>query len=120
MLEILTGLPENIVGVSAREKVTGEDYESVLIPAVEERLERFAKIRVLYVIGPDFSGFTAGAVWDDAWIGLRHLSAYERVAVVSDAGWIVNAVKLFSFFMPCPVKVFGNDRLADAKAWICE
>ena len=59
-------------------------------------------------------------MWDDAKIGIRHLTAYEKVAVVSDVSWVVNAVKFFSFIIPCPVKIFGNDKLSEAKAWIGE
>lgn len=120
MLEILSGMPENVVAVSAIGTVTGEDYDNVLIPVIEEKLKKHGKIRVLYVLGPDFSSFTAEAMWDDAKVGLRHLTAYEKVAVVSDVGWVVNAMKLFSFVTPCPVKIFGNDGLSEATAWISE
>jgi hypothetical protein len=118
MIEIIQGLPDNVVAVIASGKVTGEDYDSVLIPVIEEKLKRHDKIRVLYALGLDFSGFTAGAMWDDAKIGIRHLTAYDKVAVVSDANWITGAVKFFSFIIPCPVKIFGNDGLAEAKEWI--
>ncbi len=120
MLEIIQGMPENVVAVNASGKVTGDDYDNVLIPVIEDRLKKHEKIRVLYALGPDFSGFTAGAVWDDAKIGIKHLTAYEKVAVVSDVSWIVNAVKFFSFVIPCPVRIFGNDKLSEAKEWISQ
>ncbi len=120
MIEIITGLPENIVAVSASGKVTGEDYDNVLIPAIEDKLKKHGKIRVLYMMDPDFTGFTAEAMWDDAKIGLKHFAAYEKVAVVSDVGWVIGAVKFFSFIIPCPVKIFGNDKLSEAKTWISE
>ncbi len=120
MIEIMQDMPENVVAVSASGKVTGEDYDNVLIPEIEGRLKKHEKIRVLYKLGPDFTGFTAGAMWDDAKIGIKHLTAYEKIAVVSDVGWVVNAMKFFSFIMPCPVKTFGNDELQEAKSWISE
>ena len=39
-------------------------------------------------LGPDFLGFTAAAMWDDAKIGLAHWNAWERVAVVTDVPWV--------------------------------
>ncbi len=119
MLEILRGLPDNVVAVSASGKVSGEDYEDVLIPEIEEKLKKHGKICVLYVLGPAFSGFTAEAMWDDAKIGMKHLVSYEKVAVVSDVSWVVSAMRIFSFIIRCPVKTFGNDELSEAKAWIC-
>lgn len=35
MIEIMNDLPENVVGFRAMGKVTKEDYESVLMPAVD-------------------------------------------------------------------------------------
>ncbi len=120
MVEIMQGMPDNVVAVSAGGKVTGEDYERVLIPLIEEKLKKYDKIRMLYRLGPEYSGFTAEAMWDDAKVGIRHMTAFEKVAVVSDVGWIVNATKFFSFMMPCPVKVFGNEQLDEAKSWISQ
>lgn len=118
MMHNIQGLPDNVVGVAACGKVTGEDYETVLIPAVKRGLETHERLRVLYHLGSDFTGFTVAAFWDDARVGIRHLTAFEKIAVVTDVTWVIEAVKVFGFFIPCPVKVFGNDRLADAKAWV--
>ncbi len=120
MLKLIQDMPDNVVAVSADGKVTGEDYEKVLIPAIEEKLKKHDKIRMLYMLGPEYAGFTADAVWDDAKVGIRHMTAFEKVAVVSDVNWIVHATKFFSFMMPCQVKVFGNDKLDEAKGWIRE
>ena len=120
MIEITSGMPDNILAVTAHGMVTAEDYENVLLPAVEEALKRNNKIRFLFRTGEDFSGYTAGAMWDDAKLGVRHLTAFEKIAVVSDVPWLVQAVRFFRFFVPCPVKIFSGDRFSDAEAWICE
>jgi hypothetical protein len=120
MIEIIEGMPENVVAVRAIGKVTGEDYDNVLIPAIEDKLKKHKKIRVLYQLGSDFSGFTAEAMWDDAKVGIRHITGFEKIAIVSDVGWIVGAVKVFAFIIPCPVKIFSNEKLSDAKAWVSE
>jgi SpoIIAA-like len=120
MLDIIQGMADNVVAVSATGKVTGDDYDRLLIPLIEGKLRTYDKIRLLYVLGPGFDGFTAGAMWDDAKIGLKHLTAYERIAVVTDVGWVAGAVKFFAFTIPCPVRVFGNDWLAAAKSWLAE
>jgi hypothetical protein len=118
MLEIMSGMPENVVAVAASGKVTGRDYDDVLIPAIEAKLANRRKIRVLYQLGPEFTGFTAEAMWDDAKVGLWHLTEFERVAVVSDIEWLRSSLKLFGFIIPCPVRIFSNCDLAAAKSWI--
>jgi hypothetical protein len=118
MIEITSGIPENLIIATAHGKVTGEDYEKVLIPAIEAKLKTHKKIRFLYHFDKDFTGFTAEAIWDDAKIGLRHLTAFETVAVVTDVRWIVDSVRFFGFFMHCAVQVFSNDKLEEAKQWV--
>jgi hypothetical protein len=113
-------LPENVLGFTAKGTVTAEDYESTIIPAVEEVLSRHRKVRLLYHLGEEFSGFEAGALWDDAKVGLRHPTAWERVAVVSDAEWVRMATKVFGFAMPAQVRVYHNREMATARAWVCE
>ena len=120
MLRRIEGLPDNVLGFEAAGDVTGEDYERVLIPAVEAALAQQKSIRFLYHIGSEFTSFDVKALWDDAKVGLSHLTAWERVAVVTEVGWIRTAVKAFGFVMPGEVRVFGNGELAQAKAWLSE
>ena len=118
MIDVTSGTPENLIIAVAHGKVTGEDYEKVLIPAIEAKLKTHKKIRLLYQLGPDFSGFTAEAVWDDAKLGIVHLTAFETIAIVTDVHWIVDAVKFLGFFLHCAVQVFRNDQLAEAREWV--
>ncbi|MDD2581812.1 MAG: STAS/SEC14 domain-containing protein [Desulfuromonadaceae bacterium] len=120
MLERMQGLPNNVLGFKAVGKVTGADYESVLIPAVDEMFERRTNIRFLYQLGDEFTGFDAKAMWDDAKVGLQHFSSWERVAVVTDVGWIRTALKAFGFAMPGHVRVFSNSELEVARQWLNE
>ena len=120
MIELMQDLPANVLGFSAHGKITGADYESTLIPAVEAKLKETAKVALLYHLGSDFQSFDAGAAWQDAKVGLMHLTAWRRIGVVTDSDWLRGAVKAMGFMMPCPVKVFSNAELADAKKWVSE
>jgi SpoIIAA-like len=118
MMELMSDLPDHVVGIVASGEVTARDYETVLMPAVEDRLGRHGKLRFIYRLDPAFTGFTAGAMWDDAKLGVAHFSAWERIAVVTDVDWIAGAARLFGFAMPCPVRVFPLAQVADAMRWI--
>jgi hypothetical protein len=120
MVEQIANLPENVLGFTAKGTVTARDYESVIIPAVEALFARRAKVRFLYHLGKDFSGFEAAAMWDDAKLGLKHLAGWEKMAVVSDIEWLRAAVRIFGLAIPGHVRVFHDRELADAKRWISE
>lgn len=117
-LQILTGYPPDVLAVEATGHVTAADYEQVLIPAVEAAVKAEGKVKLLYLVGEGFAGYSAGAMWDDARLGLLHMGDFARVAVVSDVPWLTASVKLFAPLIPCPVHVFPVADLAAAKAWI--
>ena len=118
MIDRLRDLPAGVDGLRARGKVTKEDYDAVVQPILDEARSEGRRIRLLYHIGPEFEGFTAGAAWEDARLGLRYLRLFERCAIVSDIRWVRESSRLVGAMMPCPVKVFGNGEWQDALAWL--
>ena len=118
MIQLLPNLPGQVLGVVASGQVDASDYENVFIPAIEAKLKAHGHIRILYQLGPAFTGFTAGAMWDDMKAGIAHLKAWERIAVVTDMDWVAGATRFFAFAMPCPVRVFPNKEFAEAVHWI--
>jgi hypothetical protein len=117
MITVLQGLPDNVLGVEASGKVTDDDYEQVLIPAVREKREAHEKIRFVYVLGEDFDGWSMGAMWEDAKLGLKDPKAWEKIAVVSDKDWLKHAVQALGWMIPGEVRVFDLAELDAAKDW---
>ena len=120
MIERIIDLPDRVLGFKASGEVTADDYKEVLVPTLEAKLTKQDKVRLLYVLGDGFKGYTGGAAWEDAKVGMTHLTAFERIAVVTDVDWIENMVKAFGFAMPGEVRVFDNDDLEEARTWISE
>ena len=120
MLTAIRDLPATIVGVEAHEKVTADDYEKVLIPAVEsaQAASSDGRVRLLYVLSPEFPEFTAGAAWEDTKLGLGRLRHWERIAVVGDADWLRRAIHLFGPLMPGDVRLFTVLETDAARDWI--
>lgn len=117
MFEIIES-SNNLIYIKASGEVTAADYETVLVPAIEDGLKQHDKLRMIVELGPDMTGFSAGAMWEDAKVGMNHLTQFEKLAVISDYSWIVNSVKAFGILIPCPVKVFSVAQTTDARAWI--
>ena len=118
MLELLDDLPDNVIGVRAVGEVEDDDYDDVLVPAIKAGLERHDKVRLLYVLGAEFTGYEADAMWEDTKLGLSTFNSYERIAVVTDATWLRRSIKAFGWLIPGEVQVFHVDSLADARQWI--
>ena len=120
MIEKIKHLPKNVVGFNAKAQITGEDYEKILIPLVEEKLKKFKKINLLYHLGEEFEKFEPRAMWDDAKIGIMHLHSWNKVALVTDVTWIRGTSKVLGLLFPCHIKVFDNKDIKEAIKWVSE
>ena len=119
-MQILDGYPADVLAIKATGEIRREDYETVLIPAVKAKVTAEGRLKLVYILGPEFAGYTAGAMWDDAKLGFLHMGDFARVAVVTDVEWIRAGVKIFAPLMPCPVHVFALSELEATKVWIAE
>ena len=120
MIKVINDLPDNVLGFSAIGKITGADYDKIVIPALDEKLKTHNKISMLYQLGTDFSGFDMGAMLDDAKMGMKHLSAWDRIALVSDHEMINSFAKFFGYMITCELRIYKNTELEKAKEWISE
>ncbi len=118
MFKPIADLPDSVVGFTAQGKLHADDYKQTLIPAIEDLIARTGKARVLLVLGPDWEGYSAGAMLDDAKLGIQHARAWERFALVSDADWIRHVATLFGWIVPGDVRSFPFAELEEATAWV--
>jgi hypothetical protein len=120
MIEQLQDMPDGVLGFRFSGEIARKDYDEVLIPGLTAAFER-GEVRCLCVLGHDFDGYEAGAVWEDvktgARFGLGHGSAWKRIALATDVDWIRHMTSLFGWMAPGELKVFPLERLEDAKAW---
>ena len=117
MIRVLSDMPAGVLGLEAIDDVEKEDYEDVLVPAVEAAMAEHGKVRLVYVLGPDFDEYEGEAVWEDLKLGVRHLSSFERIAVVSDARWVGPAMKVFSVLLPGQARAFPLAEREPATRW---
>lgn len=118
MLERLKDLPPSIEGVRAVGAISKGDYERVFPAILDEARSSGRPIRFLYELGPEFEGFTPGAAWEDAKIGIHSMRLFLGCAIVTDIGWIRDWTRLAAFLMPCPAQVFSCKDRDKAIAWL--
>ena len=119
MIELLAA-PDRVVAFKAIGHVEASDYEEVLKPALERSIAEGGKARVVFVLGPEFEGYSAGAVWQDLSLWGPHLTSWERCAIVTDHSTLAGAMRFFGAVMPGTMKVFPTSATTDALAWAAE
>lgn len=120
MIERIEEMPAGTIGLRACGKLTREDYQQVLEPALQEGVES-GELRLLFAM-PDFDGLEPGAVIEDIETGLRvwvhDHSAWRRFALVTDVEWVAKAMRAFAWLAPGEVRVFALDEMNTARAWV--
>ena len=74
--------------------------------------------RQLYVLGAEYDGFSAGAMWQDTKLGMSDRTAFERIAVVSDHERLTSALGHFGWMFPGELRTYGLDQLDEATTWV--
>ena len=117
---ILPDMPPNVLAVEGHGTIDAAAYEEVLRPALKDLLRHHAHIRLLYILDADFKRFTAGAAMSDARLGMSHLHDFSRIALVTDAEWVIHAVRLFAPLIPAQLRTYPLASLSEARRWITE
>ena len=117
MIRLLDGMPTFVLGLEAIDDVEQEDYQNVVIPAINAAIAEHGKVRLVYVLGPQFDEYEGEAVWEDLKLGARQPASFERIAIVTDARWAGPAIKVFSVLWPGQARAFPLAEVEAAKRW---
>lgn len=120
MIERIEDMPTGTIGLRASGKLSREDYQQVLEPALREGVES-GEMRLLFVM-PDFDGLEPGAMVEDVQTGLRTWvrdhAAWKRFAFVTDVEWLAKSMRAFAWLAPGEVRVFSLGELDAAREWV--
>lgn len=116
MIEQLPDLPDGVLGFEAVGEVQASDYENTLRPAVDAAAAG-GNIRLVYVLGERFEGFSAGAGWQDTKMGIEHFRAWDRLALVSDLDWVEHVARFLGWMVPGDFEHFRLEDLPAAIEW---
>jgi hypothetical protein len=117
VIKQISNMPIGTIGFEATGKVSQDDYEAVLVPAVQAAMEA-GRVRILYVLGDDFESYAPGAMWADTKLWAGNLKGWEKIAIATDIDWIENAIKAFRWMMPGKVRLFDDDEVDEAQLWL--
>lgn len=119
MIQLEKFKDSNQLEVTLSGKVSAHDYETVLTPGIVEALCEHDYIRLLVRCEDDLS-YDFGGAWSDLKLGLSHWHGFDRVAVVTQLGWVRATVSVIAPFTPCPVRTFDPSEQEDARRWLRE
>jgi hypothetical protein len=118
MVELIQDLPANAVGFHAYGEVSKDDYQTVVIPAVDRLAAGNTKINFLLVLDTDVSDFTPGGIFNDILLGFKHFTKWNKVAIVSDLDKTAIFFDSISTPLPGETRRFSKNDIKGAKEWL--
>jgi hypothetical protein len=116
MIKQIEEVPAGVIGFEASGRLEAADYRDVVLPALE-RAAQNGEVRFVIVMR-SFDGMSGGALWQDLKIGIEHLHAWKRIALVTDIEWMQQMTALFGWMTPGEVKVFPVAQRDEAMRWV--
>jgi hypothetical protein len=116
MIKQLDDMPPGVIGFETHGTIEAEDYRDVVLPALVRAAEA-GDVRFVIVI-PDFRGMSGGALWEDLKVGIQHLRAWKRIALVTDIDWMRQMTAFYGWMTPGDTKTFPLAERAEALRWV--
>jgi hypothetical protein len=108
------------IGFRAVGDVNADDFTTIVIPKVEAFVAKYDTLNYLLQIETELSNFTVGAWLQDAILGIKVFSKWNRAAIITDTQGIKIFTELFSKIMIGEFKCFNHDELNAAINWVSE
>lgn len=115
MILKLNDTPDSMVAFVACEEITKEDFDTVVLPAVHELVERTGKLNYLLVVADTIKKFTLDVSMKDAMVGF---TTWNRAGIVTDAERTPWLIDLFNSIVPVEFKVFSHNQINQAVNWV--
>lgn len=117
MISIIKNAPANVAAFTATGEVDKTDFENTVMPHVKAVTDQYNELNYVLNLETDISNFTMGAWWQDALLGIKNITKWNRAAIVTDKEGIRNFTDIFSKVMPGEFRGFEKDELEAAIQW---
>jgi len=105
-----------LLSISVRGKLEVDDYEQ-FVPAMERLIDKQGTVDLLIQL-EDFTGWSAGAAWEDTKLGIRHFHDVRRMALVGDSLWQKGMALFVKPFTTAEVRYFDVAKTSAALSWL--
>jgi len=117
MIVQIPDLPDTMVGFRADGEVTKDDFE-VVKHQVASLVEKIGKLNYLLILDNSPADFTAGAWLQDALLGIKNITKWNRAAIITDSDTVINFTDVFSKLMPGEFRGYHKADYDEAVGWV--
>ena len=108
--------PDGVLHILADGQLTAEDFGS-FVPRFEA-LAGEGPAAMLIELGPGFSGWSPGGLWQDLRFDATHWRQFGRIAVLGDKRWEKWGTKASAPLFPGEMRFFEREKRRAAEEWL--
>lgn len=118
MITEIKNISENIVAFKASGTISGEDFATTLIPAIQQHKIARKEFNYMLVLEHDLSNFTL--VWwiKSLWMAVRDWSSWKRCAIISDLEGLKNFSNETCKEIPGELRIYPHQQIDEAVRWL--
>jgi hypothetical protein len=118
MVELLPGFPSHVAAYRASGVVNPREYEQVVMNRVNEVAVRHGSINFLVRLETDIGSYSVGAFFKYLKISFQHFFRWDRMAIVTDQGWVRMAYEILSLFVHGEIRGYRLREFEEARQWV--
>lgn len=120
MIHELKDTPNTMAGFRVLGGVTRDEFNKVVLPAVQELILRTGKLNYLFAVDQSVTDFSFGTWLEEAMIETNNTEKWNRAAIVTASGSDTFMGKAFHRIIPGEFKLFLNNEIDEAILWVSE
>ena len=113
MISLLNDAPENVAAFSASGDINLTDFENIIIPHVEKKMERFNELNYLLYLNTDLPKTDVDVWLSQSLLKLNKISSCNRAAIISDDYGLQKITALHTN----KFRIFSTDNVYGAMHW---
>ena len=118
MVELLSGFPSYVAAYRASGVVNPREYETIVMNKVNEVAREYGMINLLFRLETDLGNYSVGALFKYLKISFRHFFRWNRMAIVSDQGWVRKGYKILSPLVHGQIRGYRLAEFEKARQWV--
>jgi len=119
MITQINDVPDNMVAFRAEGEVTKQDFEMVTA-RVKELVDVTNTLNYLLYLDNTPADFTFGAWAQDAFLGIKNITKWNRAAIISDSDTVKKFTDVFSKVIPGEFRGYAKAEYDRAVQWVSE
>ncbi|MGE9312482.1 STAS/SEC14 domain-containing protein [Niabella sp. CJ426] len=118
MITEIKNISNNIVAFKAYGTIHGNDFETTLVPAIQQYKRSHKDLNYMLVLEHDLSSFSITWWIKSLWLAVRDWSTWKRCAIISNLEGLKNFTNETCNDIPGELRIYPHEQMDDAIRWL--